>query len=136
MTNIADERLPFTGVIEMTALVDRSSFGGNSLVYLPKYVNTEDPLFGTTDEEITAYFIASLKLMVPQLKDEDILARAVAKARHVIALPAINYSKNVPPVITSIKDVYIINSALITDGTLNVNETVKIADSRLKQILS
>ncbi|HET7250552.1 MAG TPA: FAD-dependent oxidoreductase, partial [Gemmatimonadales bacterium] len=35
VTNITDAWVPFTAVVEMTTLVDRSTFGGNSLVYLP-----------------------------------------------------------------------------------------------------
>jgi len=42
--NITDGHLPFTGVIEMTALMDRNYFDGHSLVYLPRYLAFEDPL--------------------------------------------------------------------------------------------
>ena len=52
VTNIIDSWVPFTAVIEMSTLVDRQLFGGNSLVYLPKYVTPEDPLFTTPDQEI------------------------------------------------------------------------------------
>jgi protoporphyrinogen oxidase len=38
VTNITDGWVPFTGVIEMTTLVDKKQFGGNSLVYLPRYL--------------------------------------------------------------------------------------------------
>src|SRR4029079_14002081 len=37
--------LPFTAVVEMTALVDPAQLGGLALVFLPKYVGPEDPLF-------------------------------------------------------------------------------------------
>jgi len=49
VTNITDTWVPFTGIIEMSALVDKKQFGGNTLVYLPKYVSPEDPLFTKTD---------------------------------------------------------------------------------------
>ena len=51
VTNITDEA-PFTGVIEMSALVDKEEFGGNALIYLPKYVAPDDELFERSDEEI------------------------------------------------------------------------------------
>ena len=38
VTNITDDWVPFTAVIEMSALVDRQHFGGNALIYLPKYL--------------------------------------------------------------------------------------------------
>ena len=51
VTNITDDA-PFTGVIEMSALVDKKEFGRNTLVYLPKYVGPDDELFDRTDDEI------------------------------------------------------------------------------------
>ena len=55
VTNITDET-PFTGIIEMSALVDKKEFGGNALVYLPKYVAPDDELFEKTDAEIEGNF--------------------------------------------------------------------------------
>jgi protoporphyrinogen oxidase len=45
VTNITDNWPPFTGIIEMTALVDPEELGNRSLVYLPKYVDPENDLF-------------------------------------------------------------------------------------------
>ena len=52
VTNITDPGIPFTAVVEMTALVDRAELGGHTLVYLPKYVDPDDPAFGLPDGEI------------------------------------------------------------------------------------
>jgi protoporphyrinogen oxidase len=41
VTNITDGSPPFTGIIEMSALIDRNEIKGNHLVYLPKYVNPD-----------------------------------------------------------------------------------------------
>src|SRR5262245_14472961 len=60
VTNITDDGVPFTAVIETTALVDRAEFGGRSLVYLPKYVAPDDPLFGEADESIRERFVGAL----------------------------------------------------------------------------
>ena len=45
VTNIIDSWTPFTGIIEMTALVDPKELGNRSLVYLPKYVEPGNELF-------------------------------------------------------------------------------------------
>ena len=135
VTNITDTELPFTGIIEMTALVDKKNFGGNSLVYLPKYVSASDPLFDASEEEVKDYFLESLNKMHPDLTADDILVSSLARARQVIALPVMGYLQKLHGFTTSIPNLFIVNSALITDGTLNVNETVKIAETRLEQIL-
>ena len=52
VTNITDEWVPFTAVIEMTALVDRERFGGHTLVYLPRYLTQDSPVWEQSDEEL------------------------------------------------------------------------------------
>ncbi len=134
VTNITDSWVPFTGVIEMSALVDKKHFGNNNLVYLPKYVNPADPLFNFSDEEIKKFFIKNFKKMYPWLTDDNLKFVGVARARHVITVLTKDYSKNLPAVKTSIPNVYIINTSYILDGTLNVNETIKVAETKLKEI--
>lgn len=134
ITNITDTWVPFTGVIEMSALVDKINFKGYSLVYLPKYVLSTDPIFTKSDEEIRLYFIDNFKKMYPALTDDDIQFAGVARARHVITVLAENYSENLPAVKTSVPGYYIVNTSHILDGTLNVNETVKVAETKLKEV--
>ncbi|HAQ20008.1 MAG TPA: hypothetical protein DCR40_12370 [Prolixibacteraceae bacterium] len=135
VTNITDTWVPFTGVIEMTALIDKEYFSGLSLIYLPKYLSPEDPLFVKSDDEIRECFTATLIKMFPELTNENIKFSGVARAKHVMTVLNKGYSDNLPEIKTSIPGVYIVNSAHITDGTLNVNETIKIAESKLKEII-
>jgi protoporphyrinogen oxidase len=136
VTNITDSWPPFTGVIEMTALIDKKEVNGNHLVYLPKYVNPDDALFDMDDAAIRKYFLDALFKMYPQITEADILFWGTSKARIVFALPTINYSKNIPGIATSIDNYYIVNSAQIINGTLNVNETILVAENKLKEILN
>jgi protoporphyrinogen oxidase len=135
VTNITDPWPPFTGVIEMTALIDKAEVSGNHLVYLPKYVNPDDPLFEKSDEEIRDLFFGALIKMYPELSNDDLVFWGVSRARIVFALPTLRYSQNLPGVITSLGNYYIINSAQIINGTLNVNETIQAAESKLKEIM-
>jgi len=73
--------------------------------------------------------------MYPEISESDVLFFGVSKARIVFALPTINYSKNLPGIKTSMENFYIVNSAQIINGTLNVNETIQVAESKLKLIL-
>jgi len=128
ITNLTDPSLPFTAVIEMTALVDRSRFGGNSLVYLPKYVSAHAPEFSLSDQEIQERFLSALENIYPHFHRDDLLCFRVSRAPHVFALSTLNYSAHVPAQTTSIPGVHIVNSAQIVNSTLNVNETVRLAE--------
>ncbi|HEX2934269.1 MAG TPA: NAD(P)/FAD-dependent oxidoreductase [Bacteroidales bacterium] len=134
VTNITDTWVPFTGVIEMSALVDRKYFNGHSLIYLPKYLTPDDPLFRASDEEIRNLFLGSLSKMYPQIKPENVKHVAVARAKNVFALSTIAYSKGLPSIQTTIPGVSIVNSSHITNGTLNVNETIQVAENFIKNL--
>ena len=135
VTNITDSWTPFTGIIEMTALVDPKELGDRSLVYLPKYVEPGNELFLKVNDELKDYFLKPLFKMYPDFSEKDVAFWNVSTARQVFALPTLNYSEKLPSVITSLPGYYIINSAQIINGTLNVNETVQVAETKLEEIL-
>ena len=97
MTNITDSWVPFTAVIEMSALVDRRNFGGKSLVYLPKYVPPDYAAFNLSDEELRELFMSALLRMYPHLTSEDLICFRVSREKYVLAIPTLNYSEQLPP---------------------------------------
>lgn len=135
VTNITADWPPFTAVIEMSALVDRQHFKGLSLVYLPKYVVQDAEEFGLSDESIRERFLSALTRMYPHISRDDVVDFRVSRVRHVFPLPGVGYSKRLPDMLTSLPGVYVVNSAHILNGTLNVNETVKLAEDSLGRLL-
>ncbi len=136
VTNITDTGVPFTAVIEMTALVDPKQFGGKHLVYLPKYVPVNDPMFEATDAEIQQTFFTALQKMHPSLTNDDLLSFKVSRVRQVFVIPTLNYSKKLPPISTSVPGLHILNSVHIVNGTLNVNDTVQMAERAIPALLA
>jgi protoporphyrinogen oxidase len=127
ITNITD-RVPFTAVIEMDALVDRRELGGHGLVYLPKYVASGDPAFERDDESLRSEFVAGLNRMHPNFGMNDVVSLRIARARHVLPVATLGYSDRVPPFTTTLAGVYVVNSTQIVNGTLNVNQTLELSD--------
>jgi protoporphyrinogen oxidase len=136
VTNITDGWVPLTAVIEMTTIVDPAELGGHSLVYLPKYVMSDDPAFNESDDIIRERCLSTLERMYPQFSRDDVLAFRTSRARYVMALPTLGYSERLPPMATSIPGVYAVNSAHILKGNLNVNETIQIAEEALTGVLA
>ena len=137
VTNITDDWVPFTGVIEMTALVDPAVFAGNSLVYLPRYLTQEDPFWDKSDDSIQQEFLSALEKMYPDFSRQDVLDFQVSRARQVLAVSTLGYSeRSMPTVETSVPGVYIVNSAQIAQGTLNVNETLGVVKDRFPELLA
>ena len=86
-----------------------------------------------SDAEIEEIFISALEKMYPHFSRADVSAFKVSRVRQVFPLPTLDYSANVPSVETSIENLFIVNSAQITNGTLNVNETIQSAERFLSR---
>lgn len=134
LTYITDES-PFTAVVEMSAFVDRRHFGGRSLVYLPKYSAPDDPIARMSDDDVKETFLAGLEGMYPGFRRDDVVAFRVSRVREVFAIPTLGYSRRVPPIATSVPGVHLVTSAQIVNGTLNVNETVQLAERAARHLL-
>lgn len=126
LTYLMDD-LPFTAIVEMTALIPREWVGGHTLVYLPRYCAPDDPGFAHTDDELAAEFLAGLRRVHP-LGPADVLAVKIARTREVFPVPTLGYSETVPPMNTGLPGVSLVSSAQIVNGTLNVNEAVELGE--------
>ena len=115
VTNLADATLPFTGVIEMSALVDPAAFGGRHLVYLPRY-------------------LPGLARLYPDFRPDQVLAFRLSRVRHVFALPRPGQARRLPAIATALPGLAVVNAGHIVDGTLNVDETLGLAARALGQI--
>jgi protoporphyrinogen oxidase len=131
VTNITDPGIPLTGIIEMGAVVQPQYMGGKYLIYLPQYMMSDDPRFQEGDEVVHERCIATLEKMHPNFNRANVTAIQTARAKHVMTLPTLNYSQRLPPVVSSIPGLYLLNSAQVTVGCLNVNETIEIANQAL-----
>jgi protoporphyrinogen oxidase len=136
VTNITDSGLPFTAVIEMTALVDPRELGGQALIYLPRYATANDKAWDWSDGEIEERFLSGLERMYPAFRRSDLTAFRISRVKHVMALPTLGYSASLPPMTTAAGNVFAVNSAHIVKGTLNVNEVVELADDAFAAVLA
>jgi protoporphyrinogen oxidase len=120
----------------MTALVDPAELKGNHLVYLPRYASADDEAWSWSDHEIEQRFLTALERMYPAFRREHVKAFRVSRAKHVMALPTLGYSQQLPPLATAAPNVFAVNSAHIVKGTLNVNEVLQLADDAFARVLA
>jgi protoporphyrinogen oxidase len=123
-TNLADARIPFTGVIGMSNLVSLDETNGLHLTYLPKYAHSDDPIFQQKDEELRELFFQGIRLLFPDLKDEDIVSVHINRALKVQPLQVVNYSKIVPKVRTGHPAFFVLNTSQFVNNSLNNNEVI------------
>jgi protoporphyrinogen oxidase len=129
--NIADSRVPFTGVIGMSTVVSSEETKGLYLTYFPKYVLSDDPILTEREDVIRKQFLQGVSLLYPDLAVEDIVASHVNRAVKVQPLQVLDYSTLVPHVTTKHPDFYVLNTSQFVNATLNNNEVIRAVDEFL-----
>jgi len=136
VTNIIDDWVPLTGIIEMGSIVPPEKLNGSYLVYLPQYMPSNDLRFDESDENIHERCLNTLEKMYPDtFCRSSVKVIQSARARCVMALPTLNFSENRPPVVLSEAGLYLLNSARIVKGTLNVNETLELLEEEFNGVI-
>ncbi len=134
LTYLTDD-LPFTAVVDMTAFVDPMQFGGHGLVYLPRYAHASEAIFTKSDTCIQREFEAGLGQVYPDFHPGRVRCMRISRAREVFPLPVLGYSQRLPAPTTSVPGLHIVCSAHIVNGTLNVNDTVHVAERAARKLI-
>jgi hypothetical protein len=58
----------------------------------------------------------------------------ISRVREVFPIATLGYSRGLPPIATSVPNVFLLNSAHIVNGTLNVNETLALVPRGLEAL--
>ena len=100
------------------------------------YLIKGDPFWQKNDEEIENEFLSALESMYPLFRKGDVLCFKTSKASHVHPITTLHYSTSLlPPTRTSVEHVFVVNSAQIPNGTMNVNEIVGLANRKAKELV-
>ena len=134
VTNLLDTTLPFTGIIEVTNIIDPSHFEGRHIVYLPKYVSLDDPAWDQPDEVVTERFIQGLKKVHPQLSNDAIQHTRLFRERFVQPLQELNYLDETRGIATPLPNVFLANSTMLYNSTLNNNAAISLAEEAVSII--
>lgn len=123
--NIADDGIPFTGLIETTNLIDPSDVGDYHLVYLPKYTTPSSPFFRYSDAELREIYIACLKQMFPAFDEVWVKHLFVFREPFVEPLHVIGKQRPVLPVKAPIHGLFVVNSGQIYPELTNCQSSVR-----------
>jgi protoporphyrinogen oxidase len=135
--NIGEPSVELTGLIEMTNLIDRQmETKGLSLVYLPRYMDSESPEFGESDDVLRRTLIdRGLKRLFPDFDERTIRYQGVHRARYVQPLPLVRGSEagKAAAAQSFARPFQIINTSMLRCATLNNNEVVALVDRLIEQ---
>jgi len=135
LINLLDPELPFTGVVESTNVLGPEHFGGQHLVYLPKYVTADDPATGLSDAEIEAAFLSGLRRVFPLLSDADIIEVQTHRETVSLPLPLFGTAPRTRGFATPLPGGFWGGPAFIDGSTVNNDAVLRTASEAVEEIL-
>ncbi len=126
--NIADDALPFTGVIEHTNFVSAEKYGGSRFVYLSKYMEPDHPNFTMTQDQILEEWLPYLSRINPDFNPSWVRESWVFRERAAQPIMPLRYSERIPEFRTPLPKLYLANTTQIYPEDRGTNYSVRLGN--------
>jgi len=124
--NILDKACPFVAVIEHTNLLPREDYGGKTVIYLSRYLSRAEPLWQASDEVIQQTYLAALKKIFPDFKEQMIEQFLVSRARYTQPITPVHYQQTKLSSITPYPGLYLASMSQVYPQDRGTNYAIKI----------
>lgn len=105
--NIGDPSIPFTGVIEHTNMQRPEIYGGAHLVYISRYLKTDNPLYRMTAEQLLEEYLPHLKKIYEGFNRSWIQRVWAWREPYTQPVIGLRYSKIRPPFETPLSNLWL-----------------------------
>jgi protoporphyrinogen oxidase len=135
--NIADPEVGLTGIVETTRVIDPDGERDHALVYLPKYVDSTNPILDAPDEEILERFLAGFRRIFPDFDPAtELIAHRVMRARLAEPVHGIGAGAGVPGTFDdAFPGIAFASTAQIFPTVVSGQATIGLAERALPDIL-
>jgi protoporphyrinogen oxidase len=120
--NISDPRFDIPGVVEFSNLRPT----GDTVVYIPYYMPVTHQKFAKYDEFFRAEGFGYLKMLNPELNEDDIAAFSVGRLRHAQPVCPPGFAAMLPAVETSIRGLQIADTCFYYPEDRGIAESVRL----------
>jgi protoporphyrinogen oxidase len=127
-TNIADDRLPFIGLIEQTNLIGPERYGGRRLLYIANYVEPGDSLLALEPEQLLDAYEPGLRLVNPEFDRSWVRNLWVFREPAAQPVVTLGYPARMPPLETGAAGLVLANTTQIYPEDRGTNYSVELAD--------
>ena len=126
-TNVTDPGYDFGGVIEQTNLAGPEHYGGRHLVYLSRYLATDDPLWSMPDDALLERQLGQLGRMAGRDVGALVERRWVFRARFAATLTDLGFFRRIPRMQAPIPNLYVGSMCHVYPDERSVNNSIRVA---------
>ena len=133
-TNVADESLPFIGLIEQTNLIGPEHYGGRHLLYVANYLEPTDPLLDLDYDELVRAYAPGLKAVNPDFDTSWIRNRWIFREPAAQPVVTLGYRERMPPLATGVPGLILANTTQIYPEDRGTNYSVELGDRAVAEL--
>lgn len=133
--NVNDPGFPFVGVIEHTNFDPPANYQGKHIVYLSRYLATQDPVWSYSDEQYLEFALGHLRRMFPEMERGWINDFKVWRSEYAQPVTERNYSQYLPPQQTPFENASIRTMAQIYPEDRGTNYAIRDGKAFAGEIL-
>jgi protoporphyrinogen oxidase len=131
--NINDSRIGFGGFIEYTNLNPRAA-KGKHVVYVPYYGDPGGARFSLSDEALLDEYVASLRLIAPSLRREEIVAWRVFRDLYAQPICTNGFAERAPPFRGEWPNLFFLESSQLYPADRNLSGMLELAGRVVKLV--
>ena len=125
--NVNDSGLPFLAYVEHTNFMSPMDYNNKHLIYLGNYFSADDPRFKKSEKEVVSESLESLKKLNPEFSPSWVKKSWVFRTPYAQPIVDVDYEKNIPPLETPLKNVYLANMAQVYPQDRGQNYSINLA---------
>lgn len=126
---------PFLALVEHTNFVSPEHFGGDRIVYIGDYLDTDHEYFSLSQEELLQRFLPVLPDFNPQFTPDWIRNTWLFRTAYAQPVPLVNHSHNIPSIQTPIPGLYFASMSQVYPWDRGTNFAVEIGRRAARLIL-
>jgi protoporphyrinogen oxidase len=126
---------PFLAIVEHTNFLPKEHFGGDHLVYIGDYLETDHENFTLTEDQLLAKFLPGIKRINPDFELSWVKKTWLNRTKYAQPVPFVNHSQNIPSIETPIKGLYFASMSQVYPWDRGTNFAVEIGRAAAQDML-
>lgn len=131
--SMCDLNSPILAIVEHTNFMDKKNYNNEHLVYVGNYMETSDPRFKMSKEELLKLYDPWLTKINPNYA-LDAIDYTLFRAPFAQPIIPTNYSKDIPPLTTPLNNVYLANMQQVYPWDRGTNYAVELGKNIANKI--
>ena len=133
--NIADDSLPFIGLIEHTNFIEPERYAGRRFLYVANYLAHDDRLMGLSPDELLEEYLPGLRRVSPDFSTAWVKRSWLFREPAAQPIVPTGYAHRIPPLRTPADGLVLANTTQIYPEDRGTNYSVRLGDQAAEALL-